>query len=224
MGRNGDLLGFWSVLGCGHLEKFWAWVKNRKTQFSGARGPKIEKKVSGMVVRNFFTFQVLADRTPRGGKSQNTGILGHFGLWHLMKSRARAENGKKRNFPALGIPKSKNNVTTLTRIVVCNFFTLCVSTDRTPRGGKSENIGFLGPFGLGQPLGTEGNSGPKTEKCNFPELGALLGGKSVRPTSFSTKLRTFLTICGLADRTPTGGKSQNTGVLCPFGLGQPFGT
>ena len=35
--------------------------------------------VSGVVVRNFFTLYVLADGTPRGGKSQNTGILGLFG-------------------------------------------------------------------------------------------------------------------------------------------------
>ena len=41
---NGDLLGFWPVLGRGHLEKFRAWVKNGKRQFPGARGPEIEKK------------------------------------------------------------------------------------------------------------------------------------------------------------------------------------
>ena len=31
-------------------------------------------------VRNFLAFSVLADQTPRGEKSQSTGILGHFGL------------------------------------------------------------------------------------------------------------------------------------------------
>ena len=38
--------------------------------------------LSGMVVRDFFTFHVLAERTPAAGKSQSTGILilGHFGL------------------------------------------------------------------------------------------------------------------------------------------------
>ena len=38
--------------------------------------------LSGMVLRNFFTFYVLADQTPTGGKSQNTwgGVLDHFGL------------------------------------------------------------------------------------------------------------------------------------------------
>ena len=71
------------------------------------------------------------------------------------------------------------------------FFTFCISIDRTPRGVKSQNTGFLGPFGLGQPLGTERNSGPKTEKRDFPELGALFLGKSGRPKSFFQKERNF---------------------------------
>ena len=54
------------------------------------------------------------------------------------------------------------------------------------------------------------------------ELGALLGGKSVRPKSFSRKMRNFFTFCVLADRTPRSGKSQNTGFLGPFGPGQPL--
>ena len=50
--------------------------------------------------------------------------------------------------------------------------------------------------------------------------GALLGEKSVRPKSFSQKVRNFFTCCVLADQTPRGGKSQNTGFLGPFWLGQ----
>ena len=42
--RNGDLVGFWPVLGRGYLDKFRAWTENRKTQFPGARGPKTEEK------------------------------------------------------------------------------------------------------------------------------------------------------------------------------------
>ena len=75
MVAKGDLLGFWPVLGRGHLEKFRAQVKNGKTQFPGARGSEIEKKkvttLSGMVVRNCFTFFVLPD--PGAG---NQKILG----------------------------------------------------------------------------------------------------------------------------------------------------
>ena len=80
---NGDLVGFWPILGRGHLEKFRAWAKNRKTQFPGARGPETEQKIttpSGMVVRKFLAVYVLTDRTPTGGKTRNTRILGHFGL------------------------------------------------------------------------------------------------------------------------------------------------
>ena len=40
---KGYLLGVWPVLGRGHLEKFWARVKNGKTQFPGARGTFGEK-------------------------------------------------------------------------------------------------------------------------------------------------------------------------------------
>ena len=40
---NGDLLGFWLVLGPGHLEKFRARAKNRKMLFPGARGTFEEK-------------------------------------------------------------------------------------------------------------------------------------------------------------------------------------
>ena len=84
MVAKGDLLGVWPVLGRGHLEKFRARVKNGKTQFPDARGPEIKKitTLSGMGVRNFFILYILPGRTPRGRKSRNTGILGHFGLWH----------------------------------------------------------------------------------------------------------------------------------------------
>ena len=69
--------------GPGHLKKSQARAENGKPQFTGARGPEMEEKkvttLSRMVVRNLFTFYGLADETPTGGKSQNTGILGHFG-------------------------------------------------------------------------------------------------------------------------------------------------
>ena len=96
---NGDLLGFGPVLGRGHLEKFRAQAKNRKTQFPDARGPKTEKKVStlfGIVVRNFLTFTVLTDRSPTGGKTRSTRILGHFGLGGPLALREIAGPGRKR--------------------------------------------------------------------------------------------------------------------------------
>ena len=78
-------------------------------------------------------------------------------------------------------------------------------------------------FGLGQPSAlTQRNFGQKTEKHNFPVLGALLGKKSGGPKSFSSKFRNFFTFCVLADLTATGGESQSTGVLGHFGLGRPL--
>ena len=107
---NGVLVGVWPILGLGHLEKFQAQAKNRKTQFLGARGPKIEEKklprYPGWLSATFLHVYVLPDRTPSGGKSQNTEIVAHFGLWHLEKSRARAEN-RKPQFPGARGPKIK---------------------------------------------------------------------------------------------------------------------
>ena len=45
---------------------------------------------------------------------------------------------------------------------------------------------------------------------------------SGRPKKLSLKVRDFSTFYGLADRTLTGGKSQNTGVLGHFGPGRPL--
>ena len=84
MAAKGDLLGFWPVSGRGHLEKFRARVKNGKRDFpdlGALLGEKfVHPKSFSQNLRNFFTFCVLVDRTPRGGKSQNTGFLGPFGL------------------------------------------------------------------------------------------------------------------------------------------------
>ena len=79
-------------------------------------------------------------------------------------------------------------------------------------------VGGFGPFRPRTALGTWRNPGPgpKTIKHNFPGLGALLGGKSGRPQSFSLKVRNFLTFHILADRTPTGGKRPNTGLGHPL--------
>ena len=95
---KGGLLGFWPVLGRGHSEKFWARAKNRKTQFPGARRTfekrSVRPKIFSPKLRNFFTFCGLGDQTPRGGKSQNTGFLGPFGLGRPLALRETP--GKKR--------------------------------------------------------------------------------------------------------------------------------
>ena len=66
-----------------------------------------------MVARNFLTFYVLAGQTPRGGKTRNTRILGHFGLgWPLALEEipGPGRKRKKRNFLVLGVPKQKKNL------------------------------------------------------------------------------------------------------------------
>ena len=151
-----------------------------------------------------------------------------LGFWPILGTKRNSGPGpksEKHNFPELGALLGKKSVCPRNfSLKLCNFFTFCVLAHRTPRGGKSQNTGFLGHFGLGQPLGTYRNSGPKTEKCNILELGAFLEKKSVRPKSFSQKLRNFFAFCVFAVWTPRGGKSQNTGFLGPFGLAQPLGT
>ena len=72
--------------------------------------------------------------------------------WHSEKFRA--ENRKTRFPRARGTFGGKNWTPKSFSRKLRNFFTFCGLTDRTPRGGKLQHTGFLGPFGLGQPLGT----------------------------------------------------------------------
>ena len=74
----GDLVVFWPVLDLGHLEKFRAWAKNRKTQFSGARstfGENIRppQKYLPEIAQLFYT--VCFGRPEPQGK-ENRKILG----------------------------------------------------------------------------------------------------------------------------------------------------
>ena len=146
------------------------------------------------------------------------------GLWHLEKSRARAENGKKRNFPALGVPKSKKTSYHAIRDGCPQPVYILRFGRPDPHGQEIAKYGYFRPFWPRTALGTYGNpgAGPKTEKCNFLVLGALFGKTSGRPKSFSPKVRNFFTFYVFADGSPTGEKSQNTGVLGHFGLGRPL--
>ena len=47
-------------------------------------------------VRNFFTFSVLADQTTTGGRSRNTGVLGHFSLGQPLALTEIPGSGRKR--------------------------------------------------------------------------------------------------------------------------------
>ena len=63
-----------------------------------------------------------------------------------------SQNREKHKFPVQGVPKQKKKVAKQSGMVVRNFFTLYVLADRTPRGGKSQNMGISGHFGPGRPL------------------------------------------------------------------------
>ena len=73
--------------------------KTEKHNFPEIGVPKRKKKVttpSGMVVRHFVTFYVLTDQTSTGGKTRNTGILGHFGLGRPLALGEIPSPGQKR--------------------------------------------------------------------------------------------------------------------------------
>ena len=118
---------------------------------------------------------------------------------------------EKHNYPALRVPKSKNKSHHAVRDVCLQLFYALRFAGPDPHVREIAKCGYFRPFWPRTALGTWRNpgAGPKTEKCNFPVLGALLGGKSGRPKSFSPKVRNFFALYVLADRTPTGGKSEN---------------
>ena len=74
-------------------------------------------------------------------------------------------NPQKRNFLVLWVQKrEKKRHTTLSGMVVRNFFTFSVLANRTPTGRKTRNMGFLGHFGLGRPLAFRGIPGTGTKR------------------------------------------------------------
>ena len=160
----------------------------------GRRGPELKKN---HVIRDSFPQlsgeQLFFRSDPRVvAKVDLLGVWPVLGHGNLEKLRTRAKN-RKTQFPgARGTFGEKNRAPKSFSRKLRNFFTFCVLTDRTPRGGKSQNTVFLGPFGLGQSLGTSRNSGPKTEKHNFPELEALLGKNPSAPKVYARNCTTFL--------------------------------
>ena len=74
--------------------------------------------------------------------------MARLGLGRLEKIRARAKN-RKTHFPGATGPETvKNKIITASGMVVCNFLTVYVLTDRTPTGGKLRNTRILGRWHL----------------------------------------------------------------------------
>ena len=105
-----------------------------------------------MVVRKFLPLYVLPDR----GKSQNTGILGHFGLgrpWHLTKSRAPAENGKPQ-FPGARGPEIEKKSYHAIEDGCPYFFFVLRFAQPDPQGQEIAKYEYDRPFWPRTDLGT----------------------------------------------------------------------
>ena len=152
--KYGDFRPFWPRTAFGTQRNHGRGLKTEKTRFPGARGPKIEKKMSPRCPGWFpATFSGITSFRSDPHRSE-TVIWWYFGLFWAAGTEENSGTGpktEKRNFPAPGVLKSKTKVTTLSSMVVGNLFTFYVLPDRTPRGGKLRNTGILGHFGLGRP-------------------------------------------------------------------------
>ena len=101
-------------------------------------------------------------------------------------------NTERRNLPALGVPKSKRKVTTLSRMVVRNFFTCCVLTSETLEKSRARAENRQPQF-----PGARGN-----RKQKLPRYLGWLSANS-------------FTVCVLADWTP-GAENRKIRVFWAF--------
>ena len=128
------------------------------------RGPEIEKKMlpryPGWFSPIFSATAFFLFGPPRCSETVIYWGFGPFLAASTQRSSGPGPKTEKHNFPVLGVPKRKKIITTLSRMVVCNFLTFYVLTDRTPTGGKTQNTRIWGHFGLGRPLALEQFLGP----------------------------------------------------------------
>ena len=110
------------------MDKPRARAKTGKLQFRDAEGPEMKKK-SYQAIRDgcpqLFYFYLVANRTPRGREIAKYGYFRPFWPRTALGTQRNPGHGletENRNFPALGGPKSKTKVTTLSGMVVRNFF------------------------------------------------------------------------------------------------------
>ena len=152
-------------------------------QQGSQNGKKKFFELSGMVSRSFVAFYVLADRTPTGRKSQNIEFSGQFGLGRpLAFGEIPGQKQGETQFPAAtGASGESSWPPQVFLPESAQPFYLFRFGRPDPHGREITKYGFLEPLWRRTALGTCRNTGRKTEKHNFPELRALLGGKSVRP-------------------------------------------
>ena len=130
---------------------------------------------------------------PLAGTREIRGVqamLAQDGLWHLQKFRARAENGKKTQFPGARGPRLENKSYHASRDGCPQL--VCVSRF-APTRRKSQRTWILGHFGLGRPLALREilGLGRKQKNAISRCRGHFWGGKSGRPKSCRLKVRNF---------------------------------
>ena len=147
-----------------------------------------------MVFRNFLGIFFAPSNPHLVGNSDLLGVCPVLGCRHLEKFRARANNIKTQFPGARGTFGKKFSRPKGFSPSLRNFFALSVLADRTPTGGELQNTGVLGPFWPRTALGTERNSGPKTEKAQFPRARRTLGEKIRSPPKNIPKMAQFFLI------------------------------
>ena len=111
---NGDLLGFWPVLGRGHVEKFKARAKNRKTQFPGGRGTFGEQirppqRFLPEIAQLFYILH-FGRPDPQGRKIAKYGVSRPFWPRALGAYKNSGPKTEKHHFPVLEALLGENSV------------------------------------------------------------------------------------------------------------------
>ena len=91
-----------------------------------------------MIVRNFFTLYVSADRTLRGGKTRNMGFKATLAKDGTERNSGRGPKTEKHNLLVLGTllgGKSGRPKSFSPKVPI--FVTFYILANRTPTGGKS---------------------------------------------------------------------------------------
>ena len=198
---NGDLVVFfWQNPGPGHLEQSRDRAENGKSQFTGARGAEMKKKlttISEMVVRNLLTLLKFCPTGPTGaGNRKIRGVLGHFGLGRPLAFREIPGPGRNRKNANSRCKGSLNGEKKLPCYPGWSFatflhFWFCLTG---PSGTGNHEIrefqAILAQDGLWHLEKSRG--WPKTGKYNFPVLEALLGGNPDAPKISPRKCATLL--------------------------------
>ena len=116
----------------------------------------------------------MPDRNPTGGKSQNTGVLGHFGLGRPLAPREILGPGRKQKtqFPGAGGPEIEGRNYHAIRDGCPQLFCTSRFGRPDPQGREIAKHGYFRPFWPRTAFGTWRNPGRrlKTEKRSVPAL------------------------------------------------------